>query len=102
MFVCALSWSTNDLCLLFSVIFITKELLTYLGLPASSMKELYSSPLIHADLLDCISAGDKQSTKSLRNKIKKAINAEESISEVVSLKLSAGWGLFPVSSLHRL
>jgi len=78
------------------VIFVTRDLLTYLGLPATSAKELYGSPLIHADLVDCISAGGKAATKALRDRIKKAIKDEESTSEVVSLKLPGGWGLLPV------
>lgn len=79
------------------VIFVTRDLLTYLGLPAAPGKDLYASPLIHADLLDCVSAGDKAATKALRDRIKSAIKNEESTSEVVSLKLSGGWGLLPVS-----
>jgi hypothetical protein len=80
-----------------SVIFVTQDLLTYLGLPATLGKDLYALPLVHADLLDCVSAGDRAATKALRNRIKRAIKNEESTSEVVSLKLSEGWGLLPVS-----
>lgn len=87
----------SDPYILCQVIFVTRDLLTYLGLPAASGEELYASPLIHADLLGCINAGDKAATKALRDRIKKALKNEESTSEVVSLKLPGGRGLFPVS-----
>jgi len=78
------------------VIFVTRDLVTHLGLPTASAKERYASPLVHADLLHCISAGDKAATKALRDRIKRVIKNEESTSEVVTLKIPGGWGRLPV------
>ncbi|KAF8320539.1 uncharacterized protein EI90DRAFT_3080529, partial [Cantharellus anzutake] len=79
------------------IIFVTADLLGYLGLPCSTTKELYSSPLIHCDLLDCITAGEKRATKSLRYRIKDAVDAEESLSVEIGLKMAIGaWGSIKV------
>ncbi|KAF9513070.1 hypothetical protein BS47DRAFT_1485914 [Hydnum rufescens UP504] len=81
------------------VIFVTKDLLVFLGLPHSSYRDLYSSPLVHSDLIDSLTAGDKALTKIMRTKIKNAIKADESISVEVGLKVSATWGIFPVRTI---
>jgi len=93
----AASTKLSDQYFCLQVIFATRDLVTYLGLPAASAKELYASPLVHADLLHCISAGDKAATKALRDRIKRVIKNEESTSQVVTLRVPGGWGLLPVS-----
>ena len=76
-----------------------------LGLPTSSYKDQYASPLMATDFADClVSSGvkkdKKKATAALRARVKKAIKADELISVETSFKLGTS-GLSINNLLNR-
>ncbi|KAJ7278226.1 hypothetical protein C8J57DRAFT_1126124 [Mycena rebaudengoi] len=56
------------------ITFVTPQMLTYLGLPTRTQKELLGSPLIRNDIAALLTAGeDKNETRRLRAEVKEAI-----------------------------
>ncbi|UZJ51730.1 hypothetical protein CBS101457_001050 [Exobasidium rhododendri] len=62
------------------IIFATKECIAYFDLPIDAWKDIYNSPLIHADLLSIIEGSDKEETKAVQTSIQQAVRNGESIS----------------------
>jgi hypothetical protein len=61
------------------ILFVTSPFLRFCGLPGTSMRDVYASPLLHRDLLTLL-GGEKGEKKEARAKVKKAVKASESLS----------------------
>ncbi|ORY91474.1 hypothetical protein BCR35DRAFT_298638 [Leucosporidium creatinivorum] len=61
------------------ILFVTSHFLRFCGLPGTSMRDVYASPLIHLSLLKLL-GGENSEKKEARAKVKKAVKAKESLS----------------------
>lgn len=78
------------------IIFVTRELLQFFGLPYASPKDLFSSPLIHSDLLSILSGGDRTATKALRATGREAVSAGQGFSITAGVRAIGKSRLFGV------
>ena len=58
-----------------------------LDLPHDTPSDIYRSPLIHADVLACLSSADRKDFTSLRRDLKQAIRDGASISRRIGFKV---------------
>ncbi|KAL7415026.1 hypothetical protein BDY24DRAFT_360264 [Mrakia frigida] len=77
------------------IVFVTHHLLHYLGLPTLSSKAVFSSSLIHMDLVELIDCGEKDATKRVRAFIKLAIRKGSPLTVTCGVKILPGskWSL---------
>lgn len=72
----------------------------YLGLPCATATDLYSSPLVHCDVVTFLTVGDKAETKQMHKEFKGAIKANESISIMCGFKyMSKGKNFVSIPTL---
>lgn len=76
--------STYEKVLLFrpesnEIIFVTSAFLRHCGLPGSSLRDVYASPLLHMDFSRLL-GGEAAEKREARAKFKKAVKARESLS----------------------
>ncbi|PWN54058.1 hypothetical protein IE53DRAFT_383399 [Violaceomyces palustris] len=76
------------------IIFVTRELLQFFGLPSSTPKDLYNSPLIHADLVSLLCGSDNNETKGIRNSVKSAVKAGHEFSVMAGIRSVRRNGFF--------
>ena len=73
---------------------VLRFLVEFLGLPCGTQADLYNSPLIHCDIVTCLSVGDKSETKQMHREFKNAIKANESISIMCGISYSGKSSIF--------
>ncbi|KZP12099.1 hypothetical protein FIBSPDRAFT_836588 [Athelia psychrophila] len=76
------------------IMFVTPQMLRFLGLPCGTRADLYNSPLIHCDIVSCLTVGEKSETKQMHKEFKNAIKANESISIMCGVRYSGKTTLF--------
>ena len=68
------------------ITFATRECIAFLGLPADNWKDIYASPLLHADLLSIVHGTERDETKVVRQAIQTAVRSGQSISVQVRMR----------------
>lgn len=68
------------------IIFATRECIAFFELPIDTWKDVYASPLIHADLLSVLQGSDKEETRAVQHSIQAAVRNGESISVKTGIK----------------
>lgn len=63
-----------------SILFVTSAFLRFCGLPGATAQEVYSSPLVHMDILDLVTADTKAAMRDLRTIFNSAIRDGRSLS----------------------
>ncbi|KAJ7030244.1 hypothetical protein C8F04DRAFT_734949 [Mycena alexandri] len=72
------------------ITFVSPQMLTYLGLPTRTSRELHASPLIRNDIASLLTAGeDRNETRRLREELKDAIRRGSSCSLYCGVKIPA-------------
>lgn len=68
------------------IIFATAPILRALGLPTQTPKDIYDSPLLHADVLSLMQGASKAETKALRQAVAEACRFGKQISVMTGLR----------------
>lgn len=69
------------------IIFATVPVLDLLGLPTGNAKQVYKSPLLHADVLDLMRGENRGETRQLREAVKEAVKSGDQISVKTGLRV---------------
>lgn len=80
------------------VIFVTPELLNFLGYRTATNKETFNSSLIHSDLLSLICGSDGVETKAIRASVKEAVKAGKEFSIMACVKVRSARGAAGLTS----
>lgn len=62
------------------ILFVTSPFLRFCGLPGTSLRDVFASPLIHSDLLKLLTGATSAEKKEARAKVKATVRKGESAS----------------------